>query len=77
MSVSIGWRKKDPKKLSYISGTSSFHKVLETAFGGFPMELGDNELQKLSGIEACGNEGAGELIAAIREVGTVVVDAEW
>jgi hypothetical protein len=77
MSVSIGWKKKDPKKLDYISRGSSFYKVLENAFGGFPMELDYSHISVLRGIEACSFDGANELIAAISDNGCIVVDAEW
>ena len=77
MSVNIGWKKADPTKLNYIDGGSSFHKVMETAFGGFPIELDDSHIKTLAGIEACGYMGAEELIAAISEHGRIVVDAEW
>ena len=77
MGVSIGWRKKNPKKLDYINGGSTFHDVLETAFGGFPMTLDDNHISVLHGVAACGFDGATELIVAISKHGAIEVDAEW
>ena len=77
MSVSIGWRPDDPKKLEYVSGGSSFHKALEEAFGMMPITLTEKETFVLRGIAACGHEGASELISAIMDKGPIIVEADW
>jgi len=77
MSVSIGWRPDNPKKLSYIEGGSTFHGVLENAFGGFPFTLKDTDIDTLRGIYYSGFDGAEELISAIDGKGPIIVEAEW
>lgn len=76
MSVNIGWKKKDPKKLNYIDGGSSFHKILED-YKGFPLELSNVDIGFLSGLAACGHSGANELIEAINENYEIIVEAQW
>jgi hypothetical protein len=77
MSVSLGWKKKDPRKLTYIDGGSQLHKILDEHFRGFPIELGEKDIGVLMGIAACGHSGAQELLDAIYSFETIVVDADW
>lgn len=77
VSVNIGWKKKDPRKLTYIDGGSSLHKILDDHFRGFPIDLGEKDIGVLMGIAACGNSGAKELLDAIYLYENIVVEAEW
>ena len=77
MSVSIGWRPNNPNQLIFINGGSSFHKVLEDAFGNFPITLDSKNTERLRGIAACGYTGAEELIDALYEKDSIIVEAEW
>ena len=77
MSVSIGWRPNNPNKLNYINGGSSFHTVMDRCFGSFPITLTMDDYKTLEGIEACGHDGATDLMCALNEQGSIIVDAEW
>lgn len=77
MGVNIGWKKKDPRKLTYIDGGSQLHKILEDTYSGFPIELSEKDIPFLSGILACGYFGVKDLIGAIDDHGEIVIDAEW
>lgn len=77
MSVSIGWIPNNPKKLNYIDGGSSFLTVLENAFGGVPITLSHDDIGKLEGIYSCGHDGASQLITAILEQESIIVEAQW
>jgi len=77
MSVSIGWKPKDPNGLTYIDGGSTLHGILEKAFGCFPMTLSSKNIKVLEGVAACGYEGVYELITAICDNEVIAVDDEW
>jgi hypothetical protein len=76
MGVSIGWRKKDPKSLSYIASTSGLHRILSDTYG-IPCELSSSDIGFLKGLGACGHKGADELVGAINDHGEIIVDSEW
>ena len=72
MSLSIGYRPVDPAGLTWIDGGSSFWAIIVSEHGQYP-ELDSGDVAWLSGVEACGHSGAGELIRAINEYGRISV----
>jgi len=77
MSVSIGYRTFQPKKLKYVDGGSTFFGILKDEFGEFPFILYDSNIGWLRGVASCGHAGAEELIRAISEFGKIEVEAEY
>lgn len=76
MSVSISW-KPIKRNYTYVEGTSSFSSALEKAFGALPAILNTDDIKKLEGIQACGYEGARELITAILDNNEIEVEAHY
>jgi len=77
MSVSIGWRPLVPNRLKYVNGGNSFMTAFENAFGSLPVTLNVNDIRTLEGIKACGYDGASDLISALSEHESIIVEADY
>ena len=77
MSISIGFRPHNPKKLTWINEAhSGTYKALENNFGKFPLVLTEYNISALTTISACGYEEVDELISAIYKFGSIYVEAQ-
>ena len=77
MGVSFSWKPTDPNEGVIFASGSNLHRILERAFGDFPLLLVKTDVPKLEGIAACNNDDILELITAIHEHGDVTVMAHW
>lgn len=77
MSVSMTWQPHETKRGKHFNGGSTLHGILENAYSSFPIVLSMDNVEFLKGLQACGYDGAGELINAIYEYEVIKIEAEW
>ncbi len=77
MGVGFTWKPADPRQGTSFASGSSLNTALENAFGGFPMTLGQNDIQVLKGMSYSGLSDLDKLIQAICDHDKVVVEAHW
>ena len=62
MSVSIGWRPKNPETVTRFGRGSALYEALEKVFGKFPITLMRTDIVKLEVMSACGYDEIDTLI---------------
>lgn len=83
MSASIYWCQVRPVSGERLSAwaPSSFISSIEKAFGGFPCDFGNGDIEKLKGMASMCNDGGGnpyqEIINRIEKYGVIRVWAEY
>lgn len=77
MSANIYWLPVKPGISLEISTPSQFIELIEKAFGCFPCDLGECDLDKLRGMAVIEPKMFGSLIKAIEKNKTIRLWAEW
>lgn len=77
MGANIYWLPVKPGISLKISTPSKFIEIMEKAFGKFPCDLGECDLEKLRGMAVIEPEMFEQLISAVEKHKTIRLWADW